>query len=71
MNILVTGGAGFIGSHVCDTLLDKGYNVICIDVISKFMRNSHLISSGHSKNSRGSVVSPLTTEAANVAGEQR
>jgi len=29
--ILVTGGAGFIGSHVCDKLLDEGNTVICVD----------------------------------------
>ena len=29
--ILVTGGAGFIGSHVCDALLARGYRVICVD----------------------------------------
>ena len=28
---VVTGGAGFLGSHLCDHLLDKGYRVICID----------------------------------------
>ena len=31
MNILITGGAGFIGSHVCETLLKRGNKVICID----------------------------------------
>lgn len=31
MRILVTGGAGFIGSHLCERLLDAGHNVICID----------------------------------------
>lgn len=31
MNILVTGGAGFIGSHLCDFLLSNGHSVICID----------------------------------------
>ena len=29
--ILVTGGAGFIGSHLCEYLIGKGYNVVCLD----------------------------------------
>lgn len=29
--VLVTGGAGFIGSHLCKSLLDDGYKVICLD----------------------------------------
>jgi CDP-glucose 4,6-dehydratase len=33
-NILVTGGAGFIGSHLVDTLIDKGGNVVIIDDLS-------------------------------------
>jgi len=31
MRILVTGGAGFIGSHLCDRLLDRGEQVWCVD----------------------------------------
>lgn len=31
MNILITGGAGFIGSHLCKTFLERGDSVICVD----------------------------------------
>jgi len=31
MRILITGGAGFIGSHICDALLKEGHEVVCMD----------------------------------------
>ena len=31
MRVLVTGGAGFIGSHLCERLLADGHEVICLD----------------------------------------
>lgn len=31
MRILITGGAGFVGSNLCQRLLDKGYEVLCMD----------------------------------------
>jgi len=40
MRILITGGAGFIGSHLCDFLLQKGHEIICMDnLITGNLRN--------------------------------
>lgn len=41
MAVLVTGGAGFIGSHLCESLLQDGNQVICLDNVSSG-RNSNL-----------------------------
>lgn len=44
MKILITGGAGFIGSHLCDFLIGKGHRVICMDnlITGKMENISHL-----------------------------
>ena len=31
MRVLITGGAGFLGSHLCEFLVKKGVNVVCMD----------------------------------------
>ena len=38
MKILLTGGAGYIGSHLCVELLEKGYDVIIVDNFSNSNR---------------------------------
>jgi len=46
---LITGGAGFIGSHLCDRLIDEGWKVICMDnlITGKTVNIKHLM---HNRN---------------------
>jgi len=56
-NILITGGAGFIGSHLCDYLISKDYNVLCVDnLITGTLQNiKHLLNLRHFKFIRHDV----------------
>ena len=47
--IIVTGGAGFIGSNLCDHFISKGFQVVCLDNFSTGFRHNieHLLSSPH------------------------
>lgn len=40
VKLLITGGAGFIGSNLCEHFLDKGYNVVCLDNFSTGHRHN-------------------------------
>jgi nucleoside-diphosphate-sugar epimerase len=44
MRVLITGGAGFLGSHLCDAMLAEGHSVACADnLLTGRMENlSHL-----------------------------
>jgi nucleoside-diphosphate-sugar epimerase len=41
--ILVAGGAGFLGSHLCERLLAAGADVVCVDCRSMALLSSHLM----------------------------
>lgn len=45
MRVVVTGGAGFIGSHLCDALITRGDQVVCLDNLSsgRFCNVAHLV----------------------------
>jgi len=49
MRVLITGGAGFIGSHLCDYFLDKGHSVVAMDnLLTGDLRNiGHLFGHDH------------------------
>ena len=40
MKILVTGGAGFIGSHTCEALLKEGNEIICLDNFNNYYNST-------------------------------
>lgn len=49
MRVLVTGGSGFIGSHLCDLLVSEGHDVVCLDNLSTSRRSNLHRVSGHSR----------------------
>jgi len=61
MNILVTGGSGFIGSHLCEALLAKKHNVICIDNFgSGDAKNiQHLLQNKNFQFIKHNIIQPL------------
>ena len=62
--ILITGGAGFIGSHLCDRLLSEGNEVICLDNFFTGRRKNieHNLSNGYFEFVRHDVTTPYMAE---------
>lgn len=62
--ILVTGGAGFLGSHLCDRLIEAGHDVLCVDnFFTGTKRNiEHLLASPQFELMRHDVTFPLYVE---------
>ncbi len=62
--VLVTGGAGFIGSHLCERLLAEGYDVLCVDNYFTGSKDNvtHLLQDPHFELMRHDVTFPLYIE---------
>jgi len=64
MRILVTGGAGFLGSHLCDRLIRMGHEVICLDNLFTGSKSniSHLLNNPNFEFIRHDVTEPILLE---------
>ena len=64
MRILVTGGAGFIGSHLCERLLGEGHDVLCLDNFFTGRRANiiKLLDNHHFELIRHDVIEPILLE---------
>lgn len=62
--ILVTGGAGFLGSHICERMVDAGHDVICLDNLFTSQKDNitHLLKKPNFEFVRHDVTEPITLE---------
>jgi UDP-glucuronate decarboxylase len=62
--VLVTGGAGFLGSHLCERLLEQGHDVLCVDNYFTGRKDNiaHLLSNPHFEAMRHDITFPLYVE---------
>jgi UDP-glucuronate decarboxylase len=62
--VMVTGGAGFLGSHLCDRLLNEGHEVLCVDNFYSGTKDNvaHLMGNPHFELMRHDVTFPLYVE---------
>ncbi len=62
--ILITGGAGFLGSHLCERLLNDGHDVLCVDNFFTGTKDNilHLLDNPHFELLRHDVTFPLYVE---------
>src|SRR3977135_344902 len=62
--VLVTGGAGFLGSHLCERLLGEGHDVLCVDNYFTGRKDNiiHLMDNPHFEVMRHDITFPLYVE---------
>ena len=66
--ILVTGGAGFLGSHLCERLIEQGHDVICLDnfFTSQKSNVAHLLSQSNFELVRHDITLPIFLEVDDI-----
>ena len=64
MRILITGGSGFIGSHLCERLLNEGHDVLCLDNLFTGSRDNiiHLMDNHRFELVRHDIIEPILLE---------
>ena len=62
--VLVTGGAGFLGSHLCERLLGEGNDVLCVDNYFTGRKDNiaHMLGNPHFEAMRHDICFPLYVE---------
>ena len=74
MQILVTGGAGFLGSHLCERLLDMKNQVICVDNLFTGSKDNieHLLENENFKFVEHDIIEPLFIgDPSNTSGQEK
>ena len=68
MRILITGGAGFLGSHLCDKLLAQGHEIVCLDNLFTGSKANiaHLLGNPNFEFVRHDVIDPFKYEVDHI-----